>query len=111
MFKQCNKCGYGWKNRQVFLADKKIVLIGYQAHFEELTLGLFLFNHSCKTTISLTAGVFTDLYRGPIFKTRKTGSEKCPGYCLRQDSLSSCSLECECAYIRELMQIIMNWNL
>ncbi len=106
MFKLCKNCGQQWATRDDFLNDTDISLIGYQAHFEELTLGLFLFNHICKTTLSLHAEKFTDLYDGPVFSEWKTGKEECPGYCLKTSSLDQCTAKCEGAYIRETMQII-----
>ena len=106
MFKLCKNCGQQWATREDFLNDTDIALVGYQAHFEELTLGLFLFNHICKTTLSLHAGEFTDLYDGPVFSEWKTGKEECPGYCLKVSSLDPCSAKCEGAYVRETMQII-----
>lgn len=110
MFKHCNKCGRQWETRKSFLNDKEIVIVGYQVHFEELMLGLFLFNHGCKTTLSLSADLFIDLYDGPVFSERVIGTEKCPGFCLDQSNLSPCPASCECAYVRETMQIIKNWN-
>ncbi|MFO7748984.1 MAG: hypothetical protein R6V54_02700 [Desulfobacteraceae bacterium] len=108
MFKRCNNCGTEWKTRKAFLNDKDLVITGYQAHFEELTLGLFLFNHNCKTTLAIAAGEFQDLYRGPVFAERLTDSDQCPGYCLDQDELEPCPNHCECAYIREIIQLIKN---
>jgi len=108
MFKRCNNCGTEWKTRKAFLNDKDLVITGYQAHFEKLTLGLFLFNHSCKTTLAVAAGEFQDLYKGPVFAERLTGSDQCPGHCLHQDELDPCPAHCECAYIREIIQLIKN---
>lgn len=108
MFKVCPKCGTGWENRQSFLTDPSLQMIGYQANFEALTLGLFLFNHTCVTTLSIHVDVFTDLYDGPVFTERELGSEKCPGYCLSKVNLDDCPVMCECAYIRKVMQVIKN---
>ena len=106
-FKKCPHCGQIWQSREEFLADKHIKIIGYQVNFQELELGLFLFNHfTCKTTMSLEAGQFTDLYEGPVIKLRNTGSESCPEYCLHKSELRSCPAECECAYVRDIIQTI-----
>ncbi len=110
MFKLCNKCGEKWKTRKEFLDDKDLKMIGYQVHFDELELGIFLFNHSCDTTLGIYAREFTDLYDGPVWDERLTGSEECPGYCLVQDNMVSCNTKCECAYVREVIQIIKNWK-
>lgn len=110
MFKTCPNCEQKWPDRSSFLSDKTLKLVGYQVHFEELTLGLFLFNHDCKSTIAVKAEAFTDLYEDRVFSEKKTGSDDCPGYCLEPSILSACKVECECAYIRECMQIIKNWQ-
>lgn len=106
IFKKCIKCGQLWENRERFILDRGIEIIGYQVQFRELTEGLFLFNHSCGGTLSITAGEFRDLYSGPIFEKRATGTEECPSYCMRKDELSSCPVECECAYVREIIQLL-----
>ena len=109
MFKLCSNCGEKWETREEFLSDKGLRLIGYQVHFEELELGIFLFNHICNTTLGIAAKEFTDLYDGIIFSERATGSEECSEYCLDQNNLMSCPVKCECAYVREVLQIIKNW--
>jgi hypothetical protein len=110
MFKQCNKCGHQWETRDKFLSDKKIRVIGYQVFFEDLKFGLFLFNHSCNTTIAIDTNLLLDLYDGPLFLERKQGSRKCPGRCLNENIASPCSSECRCAFISEIMQVIKNWG-
>ncbi len=50
-------------------------MVGYQVDFDELKAGLFLFTHSCGTTLSVCAGDFQDLYNGPIFVERLNGTE------------------------------------
>ncbi len=106
MFKQCSKCKKKWETREEFLNDAGLELLGYQVHFEELELGIFLFNHTCHTTIGIYAKEFTDLYDGPVFVERVTGDEQCSGYCLDQNNLMPCTTKCDCAYVREVIQII-----
>jgi len=108
-FKTCT-CGTPWKKRHGFLADPSIRLVGYQVHFKQLELGLFLFNHlSCGTTLTLPAESFLDLGSGPVYSDRRTGEEDCPAYCLRVENLSPCPAKCECAYIRDVLQVILGW--
>ncbi|MFC1859038.1 hypothetical protein ACFL9U_13605 [Thermodesulfobacteriota bacterium] len=109
LFKKCNVCGYAWKDRQNLLVDANVQLLGYQVLFEDLIAGLFLFNHACMGTFSIPAGAFIDLYDGPIFEERKTGSQECPGYCLHKNELEACPVQCECAYVREVIQVVKNW--
>jgi len=105
-FKVCPNCDFVWKNREDFLNDNKVSMIGYQVHFKNLTAGIFLFNHFCKGTLAIEVSSFKDLYDGPIFKERATGSDECPEYCLHKDNLDPCPAECECAFVREIIQII-----
>ena len=105
LFKKCNACGYAWTTRQAFVDDPGICVIGYQANFKDLETGLLFFNHRCKNTIAISADAFADLYDGPIFEKRKTGTDDCPEYCLDKEELRPCPLECECAYVREIIQL------
>ena len=110
IFKECTCCKNPWYSRDEFLTDSKLNFVGYQVNFADLELGYFLFNHmTCQSMIAVPAGLFKDLYDGPIFAERKTGSENCPGYCLDREALAPCSAKCECAYIREIVQILRNW--
>ena len=109
-FKTCPLCSKVWTSRENFLKDRDIELVGYQVDFEEVTLGLFLFNHNtCRTTLAIQARQLKDLYIGPIFKERMTGQKDCPGDGLRRSALEPCPAECECAWVRGLLQIIRAW--
>lgn len=109
VFKQCFRCKQTWKNFSDFLADPAVKLKAYQVSFEELESGLFLFEHSCKTTLAVPAGDFIHLYDGPIFQESAVGTPECPEYCLRPKNLSRCPVKCDCAYVREVVQIIRHW--
>jgi hypothetical protein len=98
-----------WHGRTSFLSDPTLRLIGYQVHFQELTAGLILFNHNCGTTLSVQAKAFQDFYEGPMFTERLTGTEACQGSCLHEDDLRPCPAKCECAYVREVLQVILQW--
>jgi hypothetical protein len=107
-FKTCPTCDHVWQNREDFLSDEEIQVVGYQVHFEDLKLGLFLFNHrECGSCIALEAGGFRDLYDGEIFSERLTGGPNCPGHCLHEEMLGPCPAACECAYVREILDIIV----
>jgi hypothetical protein len=109
VFKKCPNCGYEWKNREQFLNDADIEIIGYQVNFTRLLAGYFMFNHICKGTFTVPAEQFKELYNGPIFSKRATGKDECNQYCLAKDELRSCPVQCECAYVREIISIIKNW--
>ncbi len=105
-FKICPNCGKEWKFRSDFIYDPQIEIIGYQAHFKNLEKGFFLFNHSCHGTMSIPVETFSDMYHGRIYEQRLTGSNQCHGYCLHQSNLKPCPEECECAYVRDVIQIL-----
>lgn len=108
-FKICSKCGFVWPDKTSFLNDPDISIIGYQVDFEELKAGLFLFHHVCGTSLAIKAEAFQDLYDGPMFTEKLSGTENCDGYCLRKSDLRPCPAKCECAYVREIMQVVLNW--
>jgi hypothetical protein len=104
-------CGYAWNSREHFLSDPSIILEGYQANFNVLEEGLFIFCHTisnCRTSLALDVYSLDDLYTGPIFLEKKLGTG-CPGYCLHQNSLQSCDNACECVFVRMILQIIRKW--
>ena len=108
LFKTCPNCGFEWKTRGAFLMDPKLELIGYQCNFKELNLGLFYFNHTCKGTLVIHAAAFEYLYDGRVFESRATGTVECPGFCLHKEELEPCPAQCECSYVREVIQSIRN---
>ena len=105
-FKMCPMCGATWPTRDRFIQDPALEVIGYQACFEDLKEGIIMFNHACKGTLAVQAGKFWGLYQGPIHLERATGSDQCPGYCLLNNELAPCTAHCECAHVREILQII-----
>ena len=108
--KQCTCCGQLWRTRDAFLDDSQLTIVGYQVDFSDLLLGFFLFNHlTCESTIAVPAGLFRDLYDGPVYAHRATGTQDCPEYCLRKSELAPCPAKCECAYVREILQIVRRW--
>lgn len=109
-FKVCPNCGFVWNSRESLLADPTVVLAGYQASFVDLSAGYFLFQHErpeCGTSMAVEAGRFLDLYDGPIFQEHR--DERCPGFCLKSDNLERCSVPCECAFVREVLQVVRLW--
>lgn len=108
-FKQCKFCGHKWGDLNDFLGDREIDLVGYQVNFDVLSAGLFLFNHSCGARLAMPVSPFNGLHGGQIFKNRATGSSECPDHCLYQDRLDTCPVECECAFVRDILYIIKSW--
>ena len=108
-FIKCQTCDDKWFTRDDFLEDISIKIDGYQVNFDELEAGVFLFTHLCGATLELSVGTFKELYQGPIFIKRATGTDECPEYCLYQDELGLCASICECAYVRNIIDIIKKW--
>lgn len=111
-FKSCTLCGRTWASRNAFLSDPMLVVKGYQADFESLENGLFIFLHArknCETGLAMDVRSFMDLYNGPAFSERMTGTDVCPGYCLNEDEMRPCVNACECAPIRSILQIVREW--
>ncbi len=108
-YKHCPACNYEWLSREALLGDPDIELIGYQSNFRTLSAGIMLFNHSCKGTLGLSVEDFEDLYKGPIFEERYDGGPDCPNHCMHQGNLKPCPAQCECAYVREIIQILKTW--
>ncbi len=111
MFKICKSCGYQWKTRETFLSDPNVEVLGYQIFFSNLKLGVFLFNHSCHTTLAVEADLLLNLYKGSFHYERKPGKARsCPGVCMNENFLSPCSDECRCAFISKMLNILKNWE-
>ena len=110
-FKRCNMCGKTWSDLDEFLDDPSLEFIGYQANFDELELGFYIFNHNlegCHTSLMLNVQHFKCLYSGPMFTERMTGGPECLGLCLKRDCFDRCPAQCECAFAREVMRIILD---
>jgi hypothetical protein len=106
-------CREVWRNRESFLSDPRVAIVGYQVNFDDLEAGLFLFNHAklgCKSTFAVEVKQFNGLAPGPIYRESLHGTEECPDYCLRQEELEACPAHCECAYVRDVLQVIRNWK-
>jgi len=109
IFTECLPCNEKWFARDDFLEDPEIEIIGYHANFDDLLAGNFIFNHSCGVTNSISVRYFNGLYEGTIYKERATGTDDCPEYCLYQDKLDQCFTRCECAFVRNIIDIIKKW--
>lgn len=109
LVKRCNCCLTEWRSREEFIDDPCIELIGYQVNFDDLQLGFLLFNHrACGSTLALPVAIFRDMYEGPVYQARATGGPECPGYCIKEKCLDSCGARCECAYVREIISVVLS---
>ena len=108
-FKECPSCHHAWREREEFLSDPTLRVVGYQANMANMMAGLFLFQHDvpeCGTSLAIAAEEFADMHRGPIFEKCLYGTDRCPGYCMSSQSLLPCPAKCECAYVRDVLQEI-----
>jgi len=108
LFKKCNVCNHEWQDRDNFILDPAIRLIGYQANPENLNRGLYLFTHECGTTLAVHVENFLDLYQEPKYSLNMSGNNECPGYCRIENELSDCGLECSCVHFRKIMSIMLS---
>lgn len=109
-FKKCAACDTVWSSRDEFLADPSLILNGYKADFNNLGKGLFFFTHKredCFSTMTLPAGLFFGIYHGERYTDNMRMQEECPRYCLDEKKLTRCRVACKNAFVREVMQIIL----
>lgn len=109
-FKTCPNCGVVWETLDAFLSDSELEQAGYQVNFVDLRGGLFYFTHlveGCGTTMAVPVGQFTSLSNRPVLANRRTEEHaSCSNLCVRKGDLSPCPAECECVWVREVMQAI-----
>lgn len=112
-FKACTTCEAVWQSMESFLSDPEVALAGYQVHFDDLEGGLFFFNHQhegCFTTLAIPVKEFISLSKRPLLAKRD--KQLCHGsdLCVRQGALTPHPVECECAWVREILTVIKNWK-
>ena len=108
-FKKCPCCNTSWLSRSEFLEDGSLEMNGYAPDFDNLLEGLFFFTHhasGCYSTMTLRAKTFADLYTGKRYVERKTGGDECPQYCFNKGEMRRCEELCECAYVREIIDVV-----
>ncbi|HJO91829.1 MAG TPA: hypothetical protein QF753_00380 [Victivallales bacterium] len=112
-FKRCPNCDHIWNTRDELLSDNNVILKGYLLGFSELRASLIYFDHNehdCNSTFSLKIEYFKDLIPETTFTSKVIIPETCPEYCLRKYDLTPCVHNCECSYVRNVLEIIKHWN-
>ena len=112
-FKTCPTCAAQWEDRKQFLGDPCLKLLGYQSTFTMGQPGLFLFNHSCGSTIALEATTFEDIYDGDIYRHCEAHYSNHADYCCKADTGEKHVKTCVCQFATEMattLQQIMNEN-
>lgn len=108
-FKVCTMCSTAWETRDQFIKDDSLQINGYQVDFETIDWSLFFFTHEvpgCNGTMAIEATAFLDLYTGERYTERRALLDGCPRYCLDQEQLARCEAQCECAFNREVINLI-----
>ena len=111
-FVECTCCHQVWVDRDEFLGDPEVEVAGYQVDFRELRAGFFLFTHlasGCLSSFAVSVNRFLDFHDGPVFTDRLTGTDACEEHCLHRSDLRSCRQQCECAYVRDVLQTVRHW--
>jgi hypothetical protein len=112
-FKVCPTCSKGWNTPDDFLSDPELKLAGYQVNFADLEGGLFYFTHGaghCGTTLAVPAKTFTHLSSRSFLNHRGEKPEGCTELCVRKGSLDPCPTDCECLWVRDVMEAIRGWT-
>jgi hypothetical protein len=112
-FKTCPNCKTVWQMLDGFLSDPNVEFAGYQVNFQDLKGGLFYFSHTdavCGTTLAIPVKEFTGLSKRTMLNDHGKQPDGCPNLCVRQGSLDPCPVECECLWVREIIQIIRDWK-
>jgi hypothetical protein len=106
-FKTCPLCGARWADYREFVTDAALQVEGYQACLPNPDYGMILLTHTvegCRTTLGVMAASLRVLYDGPDWPERKTGLEACQLHCLNPKDLEECTVDCELAWVRHVLQ-------
>lgn len=104
-FKTCGKCGATWETLEAFLAAPEVSFVGYQAFVRDGVLGLFLFNHTCATTLAIRADRFREFHDEPVHGQPEQASP----LCLTMESGEPCPEACECGWANQVIEAIEGW--
>lgn len=113
VFKVCPSCAAVWQTRLDFLSDPTVQLNGYQVSLKNLETGLLLFTHlndNCHSTTGVPVTEFLDFYTGERYRENRALSPECPRYCIDEKRFDRCTVHCECAFVREIIQEVVKYN-
>ena len=106
VFKRCSTCDREWSTRDEFLHDPEVVLVGYQSTFTVTEPGLFLFNHSCDSTIAIDADAFADMYGEEIRQSCEAHLDNHPEYCCKGMTGEDEPKACICKFSRTIVDTL-----
>jgi len=113
-FKVCQKCRFSWQTVEQFVLESNLLVNGYKASFENPEQGVFMLTHicpQCRTTLSIPAGQFSSLYKGPEYTVLNFLNPECEGHCFREEDLRPCSVECSMRWVRDVLQYLRKHEL
>ena len=108
-FKHCTLCPALWVEAEDFIRDLELRVEGYLAAFTNPEEGLILVTHrkaECGTTLAIPAGALRRFYHGPEYVAHHTGDDDCRRLCVTRDELEACDVECDMAWVREIIQLL-----
>lgn len=108
-FKQCTLCPTIWVEAEDFIRDLELRVEGYLAAFKNPDEGLILVTHrraGCGTTLAIPAGTLKRFYHGPEYTAHHTGDEDCPRHCVKREDFELCDVECDMAWVRQIIQLL-----
>lgn len=108
-FKSCTLCPATWADAEDFIRDRDLRVEGYLAAFSDPADGLILVTHcqqGCGTTLAIRAGALRHLYHGPQHTEHHAGQEDCRGLCLNREALQACDVDCDMAWVREIIRAL-----
>lgn len=106
-FKTCPHCQKMWSSRDAFLADVAIQAVGYQPLFDDMMLGLFLFNHiDCGTTLAIRADALGDLVDHPVFEQPGSACSREREHRCLGGPLTPCPARCECRWVGAVLDAV-----
>jgi hypothetical protein len=102
IFKTCPSCEAVWATRSDFLADREVLLVGYQSSYTVSQPGLFLFNHSCDSTIAVDASDFKDMYNEDICQSCEAHRKHHPAHCCKGMTGEDKPKKCVCKFSKAI---------
>jgi hypothetical protein len=106
-FLRCGSCGATWARWQDCLLDAELRLLGLQVVAHLPQANLLVFEHRCRTTVSVLAQRLHPLLEADdAALPRLYGGDQCSQHCLTLDNLLGCDRRCANARYRRLAQLV-----
>jgi hypothetical protein len=109
LFKTCGCCKSEWPTWDHFVLDPAVRLLGLQAVASFPDANLLVFEHRCRSSVSVLTKRLRHLLPppGPDGPTeRLLGTEQCRGHCSFLGDMEMCDAPCRNARDRELILLV-----